>query len=76
AEHDSPKPPKFRLSFTYEVVNSADRVWIIVAGADKQDAVAVAFGDDPSSLPIGRVRGKIETKWYLDSTAATKVFGC
>ncbi|MFM6971975.1 MAG: 6-phosphogluconolactonase [Rhodoluna sp.] len=76
AEHDSPKPPKFRLSFTYEVVNSADRVWIIVAGADKQDAVAVAFGDNSSSLPIGKVRGKNETKWYLDSTAATKVFGC
>ena len=76
AEHDSPKPPPQRLSFTYEVVNGADRIWITVAGADKQDAVEVAFGENPEKLPIGRIRGKIETKWYLDSTAATKVFGC
>lgn len=76
AEHDSPKPPPQRLTFTYEALNAADEVWFVVAGADKQDAVAVAFGDEPQSLPVGRVRGSKATRWYLDNTAATKVFGC
>lgn len=76
AEHHSPKPPPERISMTYEVVNSARRVWILVAGADKADAVTVAFGDSPMTLPIGRVRGEDETRWYLDSSAAAQVFGC
>lgn len=76
AEHDSPKPPPQRLSFTYEALNSADEVWFVVAGADKQDAVAVAMGDNPEELPVGRVHGKVMTQWFIDSTAGTKVFGC
>jgi len=76
AEHDSPKPPPQRLSFTFEALNSADQVWFVVAGADKQDAVAVAMGDHPEELPVGRVKGKVSTQWFIDSTAGTKVFGC
>ena len=76
AEEDSPKPPPQRLSFTYEALNSADEVWFVVAGADKQDAVSVAMGDQPEDLPVGRVHGKILTNWFIDSTAGTKVFGC
>ena len=76
AEHDSPKPPPLRLSFTYEALNSANEVWFVVAGADKQDAVAVAMGDNPEDLPVGRVHGKVLTQWFIDSTAGTKAFGC
>ena len=76
AEHDSPKPPAQRLSFTFEALNSADQIWLVVAGADKQDAVAVAMGDRPEALPVGKVRGKISTQWFIDSTAGTKAFGC
>ena len=76
AEHDSPKPPPQRLSFTYEALNSANEVWFVVAGADKQDAVAVAMGDNPEDLPVGRVHGKVITQWFIDSTAGTKAFGC
>lgn len=76
AEHDSPKPPSQRLSFTYEALNSSDEVWFVVSGADKQDAVSVAMGDTPQSLPVGRVHGKVLTQWFIDSTAGTKVFGC
>ncbi|BDS48996.1 6-phosphogluconolactonase [Rhodoluna sp. KAS3] len=76
AEHDSPKPPPMRLSFTYDALNAADEIWFVVAGADKQDAVAVAFGDEPETLPVGRVHGSVATRWYLDNTAGTKVFGC
>lgn len=76
AESDSPKPPAQRLSFTYEALNSADEVWFVVSGADKQDAVAVAMGDNPTELPVGRVHGITLTQWFIDSTAGTKVFGC
>ena len=76
AEHNSPKPPAQRLSFTYEALNSADQVWFVVAGADKQDAVAVAMGDTPQDLPVGPVHGTVSTHWFIDSTAGTKVFGC
>lgn len=76
AEHDSPKPPPQRLSFSYEALNSADQVWFVVAGADKQDAVAVAMGDSPTDLPVGRVQGRKATHWFIDSTAGTKVYGC
>lgn len=76
AEHDSPKPPPQRLSFSYLAMNQVEEIWFVVAGADKQSAVAVAFGDDPQSLPVGRVRGTKKTVWYLDGTAGASVFGC
>jgi 6-phosphogluconolactonase len=76
AEHDSPKPPPQRLSFTYEAMNAADEIWFTVAGADKADAVNVAFGDDPTSLPVGRVHGKLKTVWFVDQTAGTTTWGC
>ena len=76
AEHDSPKPPPQRLTFTYEAMNAVDQIWFVVAGADKQDAVAVAMGDNPTDLPVGRIAGKVATHWYIDSTAGTTVFGC
>lgn len=76
AEHDSPKPPPQRLSFSYEAMNSIDEIWFVVAGADKQDAVSVAMGDSPTDLPVGRISGAKATHWYIDSTAGTTVFGC
>ena len=76
AEHNSPKPPPQRLSLSYDVINCAREVWFTVAGADKQDAVAVAFGDNPESLPVGRVRGTDKTIWFVDATAGTKTWGC
>lgn len=76
AEPDSPKPPQMRLSFSYAALNSADEIWFVVAGADKQDAVAIAMGEEPHILPVGNVHGRIRTQWFIDSTAGTKVFGC
>ena len=76
AEHDSPKPPPQRLSFTYDAMNAADEIWFTVAGADKADAVSVAFGDDPTSLPVGRVHGKMKTVWFVDQTAGATTWGC
>ena len=76
AEHDSPKPPPQRLSLSYEAINSAREVWFTVAGADKKDAVSVAFGDQPESLPVGRVHGQERTVWFVDSTAGVTTWGC
>lgn len=76
AEHDSPKPPPQRLSFTYEAMNDVDELWFVVAGADKSPAVATVFGDEPESLPAGRVRGQKKTIWFVDQTAATQTWGC
>jgi 6-phosphogluconolactonase len=76
AVEDSPKPPPMRLSLNYAVINAAAEVWFTVAGADKADAVSVAFGDDPESLPVGRVAGKARTVWFVDQTAGVKTWGC
>ena len=76
AEHDSPKPPPQRLTLTYEVINAADEVWFTIAGADKAEAVSVAFSDAPESLPVGRVRGTQKTLWFVDETAGAKTWGC
>lgn len=76
AIEDSPKPPPMRLSLNYGVINAASEVWFTVAGADKADAVSVAFGDDPQSLPVGRVSGKLRTVWFLDQTAGARTWGC
>lgn len=76
AEPDSPKPPAERLSFTYEAINNAEEIWFLVAGSDKQEAVSVAFGDSPELLPVGRVRGKSKTVWFVDDGAGNATWGC
>jgi len=73
AEHDSPKPPPARLSFTYEALNSAHQVWLVVSGADKAEPVGVAFGEDPTALPVGRVAGRDATLWFIDEAAAASL---
>ena len=67
----SPKPPPLRLSLTVPAINAAERVWFVVAGEDKAAAVdaARATRDDPH-VPASRVRGTLETVWWLDAGAA------
>ena len=76
AEHDSPKPPPLRLSFNFKTINSSKEIWFTVAGADKAEAVATVFGDEPAKLPAGRISGKEKTVWYVDQTAGNLVWGC
>jgi len=73
AEHNSPKPPPKRLTFSYEAANNSGQVWFVVSGADKADAVAVAFGSEPTSLPVGRVSGLEQTVWFIDEAAAAQI---
>lgn len=73
---NSPKPPSLRVSLTVEAINTADRVWFVVAGADKADAVgsvraAQQAGErDAQRLPASLVQGRLETVWWLDDAAA------
>ena len=73
AEHNSPKPPPQRLSFTYEAINNSGEIWFVVGGADKAEAVSVAFSDAPSRLPVGRVHGLKKTVWFLDEAAVSGI---
>ncbi|GEK81282.1 6-phosphogluconolactonase [Agrococcus baldri] len=68
---DSPKPPPARLSFTVDAINASDRVWLIVAGADKAEAVRLArSGAAAETAPAGTAAGRLETIMLLDAEAA------
>lgn len=72
AVRDSPKPPPERVSLTFEALERAERVWFVVAGTDKAEAVARALADEGSvtETPARGVRGRTETVWWLDREAA------
>lgn len=68
---NSPKPPPLRLTMTVPVISAAERVWFVVAGADKAEAVTAArAGRDVAQFPASCVRGSAETIWWLDDAAA------
>ncbi|MBB5831513.1 6-phosphogluconolactonase [Brachybacterium aquaticum] len=68
---NSPKPPAERISLTWPVLNSARHVALLVAGAEKADAVKRAHeGIDPWAVPASAVRGLESTTWFLDQAAA------
>ncbi|HWM33971.1 MAG TPA: 6-phosphogluconolactonase [Pseudolysinimonas sp.] len=74
AETDSPKPPPERLSFTLPVINSADRVWLVLAGADKAGALGLALaGASIGDLPAAGVEGRKRTVFFVDKAAAAEV---
>lgn len=72
AVHDSPKPPPTRVSLTYECLCRSRQVWLMVAGAEKADAVAAALAPDADrwDVPASGVHGREQTIWWLDSAAA------
>lgn len=75
AELDSPKPPAQRVTLTFQAVNSARRVWPVVAGADKAAAVAAAFNVSTTleEIPALAARGQQETLWHIDTAAASQL---
>ncbi len=69
--HDSPKPPPERVSLTFPAIEAATEVWLVVAGADKADAVARALTEGPlAETPARGVRGRRATLWLVDIAAA------
>ncbi|MFF0392725.1 6-phosphogluconolactonase [Kitasatospora sp. NPDC004615] len=74
AVHDSPKPPPTRISLTLPALRTAHQVWLLAAGPDKADAVALArTTPTPETAPAGAVTGTTRTLWFLDTTAAGKL---
>lgn len=82
AEHDSPKPPPERVSFTLATLNAAHQVWLIVSGEGKAPAVAAALAQtslsqddggtgDGESVPAGRVQARGRTLWLVDLAATS-----
>jgi len=63
-----------RMTFTYPLINAADRVRALIAGADKQARVARCregrtLGDRP--VPILGVSPAGELVWWLDEAASS-----
>lgn len=74
AETASPKPPAERLSFTLPVFNAAERVWLVLAGADKAGALGLALADaQVASVPVAGVHGRLATEFFVDRAAAAEV---
>ncbi len=74
AVHDSPKPPPDRVSMTFECLSRSDRVWFLVAGADKAQAVRDGVdGAAPERSSAAQVHGIRETVWLVDADAASEL---
>jgi 6-phosphogluconolactonase len=71
---DSPKPPPKRITLTLPAVHRSREVWLVVAGAEKADAVAAAIGGaSPDDVPAAGATGRDATVWLLDEAAAAKL---
>ncbi|WP_235927889.1 6-phosphogluconolactonase [Goekera deserti] len=73
AVRDCPKPPPTRVSLGFSAINSAEEVWLLVAGEGKAEAVATALGPDGAGLPAAGVHGTRATRWLLDAAAASRL---
>lgn len=74
AVHGCPKPPPTRVSLTFAAIGAAREVWLIVSGAQKADAVALAVsGAGPFQVPAAAARGRQRTRLLLDEAAAAQL---
>ena len=74
AEPDSPKPPPARLSLTLPVLNSSQRVWMVLSGAEKASALGLALaGASPEEVPVAGIQGRRRTVFFVDQEAAGQV---
>ena len=74
AVRDAPKPPPERVSLTLESINTAQEVWLGVAGDDKAGAVGLALaGAGAIQVPAAGARGRLKTRWLIDQAAASQL---
>ncbi|MDI3404841.1 6-phosphogluconolactonase [Streptomyces sp. B-S-A6] len=72
--HGAPKPPPTRISLTLPAIRSAREVWLLAAGEDKAQAVAIALsGAGEVQAPAAGAHGRSRTLWLLDSAAASQL---
>lgn len=71
---NSPKPPPERLSLTRPVLNASDRIWLVLAGADKASALGLALaGASRDEVPVAGIKGRRRTVFFVDREAAAEV---
>jgi 6-phosphogluconolactonase len=71
---DSPKPPPVRISMTFPRLNNSARVWFLVAGEGKAEAVARALGNGTlEDTPATGAHGIDESLWLIDEAAASQL---
>lgn len=71
---NSPKPPPERLSLTLGAINSSDRIWLVMAGADKASALGLALaGVSKFEVPAAAAEGRKRTVFFVDKDAAAEV---
>ncbi|MBW4041636.1 MAG: 6-phosphogluconolactonase [Acidobacteria bacterium] len=74
ADRHSPKPPPERLSLTLPVINSSQRIWMVLAGAEKASALGLALaGASPIEVPAAGAQGRRRTVFFVDQEAAEDV---
>lgn len=74
AVRNSPKPPPERLSLTRPVINSSERIWLVLAGADKASALGLALaGAQYTEVPAAGAKGRRRTVFFVDQDAAAEV---
>ena len=74
AERDSPKPPAERLTLTLPVINASDRIWLVLAGADKAGALGLTLaGASINDVPAAGAEGRKRTVFFVDQDAAAEV---
>ena len=72
--HGCPKPPPTRITLGFSAMTQAQEVWLVVAGADKAGAVAMALsGAGRVALPAAGAVGRQQTLWLLDEAAASRL---
>jgi 6-phosphogluconolactonase len=74
--HNSPKPPPTRISFTYKLINAAENVLFLVAGAEKAHSLREVLRGAPnvSQLPSQGVRpAHGNLVWLVDRAAASEL---
>lgn len=68
AVHDAPKPPPERVTLSAARLSRSRRVWFIVSGAGKHEAMRCWRNGE--RLPVTAVHGRDETLIWLDRAAA------
>jgi 6-phosphogluconolactonase len=72
--NEVPQKNTRRMTFTYPLIKAADRVWVLISGADKRDIVArvrAARARGERTFPIlGAEPTDGELVWWLDDAAA------
>lgn len=68
AVFDAPKPPPERVSLSLARLNRSAKVWFVVTGEGKRDALRRWRAGE--ALPVAQISGRLQTAAWLDAGAA------